>query len=40
MLFLAGFTFGRITARPPVWVGIAMVVLGGIMVSATIALGG
>jgi len=40
MLFLAGFTFGRITARPPVWVGVAMVVLGGIMVSATIALGG
>ena len=40
MLFLAGFTFGRITARSPVWVGVAMVVLGGIMVSATIALGG
>jgi hypothetical protein len=40
MLFLAGYSFGRITARPPVWVGIAMVVFGGIMVSITIALGG
>jgi VIT1/CCC1 family predicted Fe2+/Mn2+ transporter len=40
MLFLAGYTFGRITARSPVWLGVAMVVMGGIMVSATIALGG
>jgi hypothetical protein len=40
MLFLSGYTFGRITGRHPVWVGIAMVVFGSILVSATIALGG
>jgi hypothetical protein len=40
MLFVAGFTFGRITGRSPVWVGISVVVLGAVLVSATIALGG
>ena len=40
MLFVAGYAFGRITARSPIWIGIAMVVLGAVMVSATIALGG
>ena len=40
MLFLTGYTFGRTTGRSPVWVGIAMVVLGAALVSATIALGG
>lgn len=40
MLFASGYTFGRISGRRPVRVGILMVVLGGILVSATIALGG
>jgi len=40
MLFVAGYTFGKITARSPLGMGIAMVALGGIMVSITIALGG
>jgi hypothetical protein len=40
MLFLMGHTFGRMTGRRPVWVGIVMVVSGAILVSATIALGG
>jgi len=40
MLFLAGHTFGQMTGRRPVWAGIAMVVFGAILVSATIALGG
>jgi hypothetical protein len=40
MLFMSGYTFGRITGRNPLWVGIVMVVFGAILVSATIALGG
>jgi hypothetical protein len=40
LLFLAGYRFGVITGRRPVWVGIVMVVFGAILVSATIALGG
>jgi hypothetical protein len=40
MLFVAGFTFGRITGRRPALVGVSMVVLGSLLVSATIALGG
>jgi VIT1/CCC1 family predicted Fe2+/Mn2+ transporter len=40
MLFLAGHSFGRMTGRRPVWAGISMVVLGAILVGATIALGG
>jgi len=40
LLYLSGHTFGRITGRQPVLVGIAMVVFGLILVSLTIALGG
>jgi hypothetical protein len=40
LLFVAGYGFGRLTGRPPVWVGSAMVVLGAILVGTTIALGG
>jgi hypothetical protein len=40
LLFMAGYTFGRITGRRPVWVGISMVVLGSILVGITMALGG
>jgi hypothetical protein len=40
LLFLMGYSFGRITGRRPVWVGIAMVVLGSILVGITMALGG
>jgi VIT1/CCC1 family predicted Fe2+/Mn2+ transporter len=40
LLFGAGYAFGRITGRRPVWVGIAMVALGSALVSITIALGG
>jgi len=40
MLFLTGYTFGRLTGRRPWLVGISMVVLGSILVGLTIALGG
>ena len=40
LLFLTGHAFGRRIGRRPVWMGIAMVVLGGVLVSLTIALGG
>jgi hypothetical protein len=40
LLFIAGYKFGLITGRSPVWVGIVMVVFGAALVSATIALGG
>jgi hypothetical protein len=40
LLFVAGYTFGRITGRPPVLVGMAMVVFGAVLVGLTIALGG
>jgi VIT1/CCC1 family predicted Fe2+/Mn2+ transporter len=40
MLFLMGHAFGRMTERRPVWTGFFMVVLGAILVGATIALGG
>ena len=40
LLFAAGYAFGRLTGRQPVWVGTAMVVLGSILVGMTIALGG
>ena len=40
LLFVAGYAFGRITGRRPVRVGIAMVVLGAILVGLTMALGG
>lgn len=39
-LFGAGYAFGRLTGRRPVWVGSATVVLGIILVGITIALGG
>jgi hypothetical protein len=40
LLFAAGYAFGRITGRRPVWVGSGMVVLGSILVGITMALGG
>jgi hypothetical protein len=40
LLFVAGYAFGKITGRHPVWVGCAMVVLGTVLVGLTIALGG
>ena len=40
LLFLTGYTFGRITGRNPWVVGLAMVVLGSILVAMTMALGG
>jgi hypothetical protein len=40
MLFAAGCTFGNITGRRPLVMGLAMVALGGMLVSAAIALGG
>ena len=40
LLFTAGFSFGLLTKRSPWLVGLAMVVLGGLLVALTIALGG
>jgi hypothetical protein len=40
MLFITGYTFGRITGRHPWLFGIAMVVLGAVLVGMTMALGG
>jgi len=40
MLFLTGYAFGRMTGRRPWLVGIAMVVVGSILVGMTMALGG
>jgi VIT1/CCC1 family predicted Fe2+/Mn2+ transporter len=40
LLFLTGWSFGRITGRNPVWVACAMVVLGVALVGLTMALGG
>jgi VIT1/CCC1 family predicted Fe2+/Mn2+ transporter len=40
LLFVAGYVFGRITGRPPVLVGMGMVVFGAALVGLTIALGG
>lgn len=40
LLFGAGYAFGRLTGRHPVWVGSAMVILGAILVGLTMALGG
>jgi hypothetical protein len=40
MLFAAGHTFGKMTGRHPVRMGIGMVVFGAVLVSITIALGG
>lgn len=40
LLFLAGYAFGRITGRRPLWAGVVMVLFGCILVGLTIALGG
>jgi hypothetical protein len=40
MLFLTGYAFGTITGRHPWIVGLAMVVLGAMLVGLTMALGG
>jgi VIT1/CCC1 family predicted Fe2+/Mn2+ transporter len=40
LLALTGYAFGRITGRRPVWVAVAMVVLGATLVAMTMALGG
>lgn len=40
MLFATGYAYGRITARRPWLTGILMVILGGILVGLTMALGG
>ena len=40
MLFLTGYAYGRLTGYRPVGVGIGMVILGAILVSVTMALGG
>lgn len=40
MLFLTGWAFGRIAGRQPWVMGISMVVLGGVLVGLTMALGG
>ncbi len=40
MLFITGFAYGRCVERSPWVLGISMVVLGGVLVSLTIALGG
>jgi hypothetical protein len=40
LLFAAGYGFGRLTGRNPAVVGVAMVVLGSLLVGITMALGG
>jgi VIT1/CCC1 family predicted Fe2+/Mn2+ transporter len=40
MLFMTGFTYGRLTGYRPVGMGIAMVLLGAVLVGLTMALGG
>ena len=40
LLFVVGYAFGRLTGRHPLLVGIAMVVIGTIVVAGTMALGG
>jgi hypothetical protein len=40
ILFLTGWTFGRITGRRPWVMGVSMVILGAILVGLTMALGG
>jgi len=40
MLYLTGFTFGRITGRHPWLMGISLVLLGCVLVGLTMALGG
>jgi hypothetical protein len=40
MLFIAGFAYGRYVGRSPKLIGLGMVILGVVLVSLTIALGG
>jgi VIT1/CCC1 family predicted Fe2+/Mn2+ transporter len=40
MLFMAGMAYGRAVGRSPWRFGISMVILGGVLVALTIALGG
>jgi len=40
LLFVAGYSFGRISGRHPLGFGIGMVVFGLLIVAMTIALGG
>jgi len=40
MLFLTGYAYGKCVERPPWLMGISMVVLGGVLVGLTMALGG
>ena len=40
MLFVAGFAYGRVIHRSPLAVGVAMVFIGLVIVTFTIALGG
>jgi VIT1/CCC1 family predicted Fe2+/Mn2+ transporter len=40
MLYMAGFTYGRLTGYRPAGMGISMVVLGAVLVAITMALGG
>lgn len=40
MLFVTGYAFGRITGRRPWVMGVAMVILGTVLVGLTMALGG
>jgi VIT1/CCC1 family predicted Fe2+/Mn2+ transporter len=40
LLFLTGCAYGRITGRKPWTRGVAMVILGGVLVGITMALGG
>ncbi len=40
MLFLTGYVFGRHAGHRPLTMGLAMVLLGGVLVAITIALGG
>lgn len=40
LLYLAGHALGRVSGRPPVRVGLGMVVIGAALVALTVALGG
>ena len=40
MLFITGFAYGRVVGRSPAIFGMAMVILGGVLVAITMALGG
>ena len=40
MLFMAGYTYGRIAGRSPWVVGVSMVVVGAVLAGLTMALGG